>query len=78
MATSFPGSLFFPPKVTEKSPAFGGKKRHPGNEVGLVQCNPVNPITNGPPKSGRINGVVVLTTTLFERTLVWEKRKWSY
>ena len=32
-STSFPGSLFFPPKATNDSIAFGGKKRDPGNEV---------------------------------------------
>ena len=39
-ATSFPGSLLFPPKASfwcfwreEESDAFGGKKRDPGNEV---------------------------------------------
>ena len=38
-ATSFPGSLFFPPKAIEKSIAFGGKKRDPGIEVGLSVCD---------------------------------------
>ena len=34
MTTSFPGSLFFPPKeIPPFGDAFGGKKRDPGNEI---------------------------------------------
>ena len=47
-----------------------------------IQWNPVNPTTNGPAKSGCINGVVVLkgflNKKMTERTSVWDKRKWSY
>ena len=47
-----------------------------------IQWNPVNPTTNGPSKSGRINGVVVLkgflNKKMTDRTLVQDKRKWLY
>ena len=45
-----------------------------------IQWNPVNPTTNGPAKSGRINGVVkgFLNKKMTERTSVRDKRKWLY
>ena len=45
-------------------------------EIFKVQWNLVNPTTNGTPKSGRINGVVVLKgflNKMTDRTLVWTK-----